>query len=84
VVEDFIIPLPVSDETPSQKTRRGIIVNRDAFPQQRWLSRSFGRGYAYDPIGGEGSFVYIIGTGLTAGHTVNNFFRFVGPFKHQN
>jgi hypothetical protein len=84
VVEDFIIPLPVSDETPSQKTRRGMVVdNKDAFPQRRWLSRGFDKGYIYDPIGGEGSIVYVIGTGLTA-HTVSNFFRFVGLFKHQN
>ena len=84
VVEDFIMPLPVSDETPSQKTRRDMIVdNRGMFPQRRWLSRGFEQGYIYDSIGGAGSFVYMIDTGLTA-HPVSNFFRFVGLFKHQN
>jgi hypothetical protein len=83
VVEDFIIPLPDSDETPSQRTRRDV----DTFPlpQRGWLSRADDRrSYIYDPIDGDGSFVYMINTGLNEDHTVSNFFRFVGLFKHQN
>jgi hypothetical protein len=86
VVEDFIIPLPVSDETPSQRTRRDVIAD-DTLPQAQrgWLSRADDRrSYIFDSIDGDGSFVYMINTGLNDDHTVSNFFRFVGLFKHQN
>jgi hypothetical protein len=49
--------------------------------QRVWLSRWFDQSYVLDYIGGEGSFVYIIDTGLNVDHIVSNFFRFVGLFK---
>jgi hypothetical protein len=62
----------------------------DAFPQRQWLCRSRGfeesrnykpQDYILDSLGGKGSFVYMIDTGLNADHDVSNFFRFVGLFK---
>jgi hypothetical protein len=100
VIEDFIIPPPVSDETPSQKTRRApithigrasnsnsssttqrkrdIIADDSVILQRGWLSRTYNReGYVFDSVGGEGSFVYMINTGINIYHNVSNFFHFV-------
>jgi hypothetical protein len=52
-----------------------MIAIEDAFLQRQLLSRGIGY-YYLDAIGGEGSFVYVIDTGVNKDHDVSNFFRF--------
>jgi hypothetical protein len=54
------------------------------YPQRGWLSIIGGRNkYIFDSIGGEGSFVYVIDSGLNVHHPVRNFFRFVDFFTQE-
>jgi hypothetical protein len=75
---------PISDDTTSQKTKRKIInlSNQDNQLLQRlWLSYWYPRNYVLEEIGGSGSFVYMIGSGVNQNNWVSNFFHFVGFFK---
>jgi hypothetical protein len=56
-----------------------MIAIKDFFLQRQSLSRKIGYYYLND-IGGEGSFVYVIDTGLNKDHGVSNFFRFFFSF----
>ena len=49
-----------------------LTIEHDPFLQRKWLSR--GQGYILDSIGGEGSFVYVIDSGVNEDHDVSNFF----------
>jgi hypothetical protein len=53
----------------------------NVIPQRSWLSYWYPNNYIVNSIGGTGSFVYIIGSGVNSDHIVSNFFHFVGFFK---
>ena len=75
---------PISDDTTSQKTRRTWIElsnQGDRLIQRSWLSYWHEGHYDLQDIGGRGSFVYMIGSGVNQNNWVSNFFHFVGFFK---
>ena len=57
-----------------------MIAIKDFFLQRQSLSRGIGY-YYLDAIGGEGSFVYVIDSGVNVNNWVSNFLHFVGFFK---
>jgi hypothetical protein len=62
-------------------TASSVVTFVDTFPQRSWLSYWYKDKYVVDSIGGTGSFLYIIGSGVNDDHLVSNFFHFVGFFK---
>jgi hypothetical protein len=55
--------------------------NKPKFLQRSWVSYWFPDAYFVDSIGGMGSFVYMINSGVNVNNWVSNFFHFVGFFK---
>ena len=54
------------------------IEDSENFPQRAWLSRierKVTQNYILDPVGGAGSFIYVIDTGIYWGHSVSTPFR---------
>jgi hypothetical protein len=81
MLKDFIIKYDfqrlTSNDTTSHKTRGKVIKLEDQpnRPIQRtWLSYWYPSNYVLDDIGGKGSFVYMIGSGVNENNWVSDFF----------
>jgi hypothetical protein len=83
MLKDFIIKYDfqrlTSNDTTSHKTRRKVIslegkYNRPLAIQRSWLSYWYPSKYVLDNIGGTGSFVYMIGSGVNGNSWVSDIF----------